>query len=112
MLKPYCNCKDLFIIIFFGKIDREGQTARPRDLKLGQIVAVLLGTQIQRLAPISLTGALQRKQIQFTSLQSFGQHKLKWSLTYLLYDARRTFHIPWLFKVLYIKGSEIDIKQL
>ncbi len=44
--------------------------------------------------------------------QSFGQHKLKRSLTYLLYDARRTFHTPWLFKVLYIKGSEIDIKQL
>ena len=56
----------LLLLLFFRlKTERAAQTVRPRELKLGQKVVVLLATQAQRTGPIGLTGALQRKIQKF-----------------------------------------------
>ncbi len=53
------------LLLFSGKTDQAAETVRPRELKLGQIVVVLLATPIQRLVPIGQKGHYSAKKLNF-----------------------------------------------
>ncbi len=63
----------LLLLLFRRKTHRAAQTVRARELKLGQKVVVLLATQIQRIGQIGLTGALQRKKLNFQTFLAIAR---------------------------------------
>ncbi len=58
------------LLLFSGKTDQAAETVRPRELKLGQIVVVLLATSDPKARPNRTKGPLQCKKTKFSDILS------------------------------------------